>query len=226
MQWSCIREGTAIKVFEGQSYSGSYKLLKHPYCEICAHTDIETVSCVDHYDLDGFQRIYAMGKFCRTDNHTLAYHIYALKLYPIFAEPLAKGLEIVVKEIYPELLESTMIVPIPQHPDKLSIRKYNQSLELARALSNNLSLPIVEPLLKIQNIDLRGKGKEERRIIAEQSFIIDNKISDKVWGQKVLLIDDVVTSCSTVSKCARLLNEARAKTINVLAAGRKGYDDV
>ncbi len=93
-------------------------------------------------------------------------------------------------------------------------------------IHNALRLPVVEPLIKIQNIDLRCKGKAERRKIAEESFILNEEFFNRVRGEKILIIDDVITSCSTVSKCARLLTDAGAESVNVLAAGRTGYDDL
>jgi hypothetical protein len=58
--WSCIRKDNEIRVYEKGTYVGSYHFLKEPFCKICAHTDVETESCIDHFDLEGFERIYAM----------------------------------------------------------------------------------------------------------------------------------------------------------------------
>jgi len=113
MEWSCSRDGKQIMVFYGPYHKGEYLLLEEPYCRICAHTDVETEFCTDHYDLSGFERIYAMGKFIKNpdvgEDHLLTRRIWTLKKNASHASPLGKGLEIVVKELYPELLNSTSI---------------------------------------------------------------------------------------------------------------------
>lgn len=221
-EWSCIRRGAQILVYEGESYKGSYNLIAEPYCKICAHTDVDTESCTDHTDLDGFERIYAMGKFASDYYDTLSYHIYAFKKYPVFANPLGKGLIVVVKELYPELLDSTMIVPIPQHPEKTAERGFDQALELSKVVGYGLNKPVAEVLGKVQNIEFRPLGRDERRAAAETAYVGLEKCSEVVNGKRVLIVDDVVTTCSTSAKCARLLKEAGATSVNVLVAGKSG----
>ena len=226
MEWSCRRGGKQIEVFYGPYPKGEYLLLEEPYCRICAHPDIETEFCTDHYDLTGFERIYAMGKFIKNpsvgEDNLLTRHIWTLKKNASHASPLGKGLEIVVKELYPELLNSTSIVPIPQHPDKLVERGFNQSLELSNVVGEGLNLPVKDVLGKTKNIDLRPMGREERRLAVEEMYVFEETYSDAIIGEKVLIIDDVVTTGFTSSKCARLLKEAGVESVNVLVAGRTG----
>jgi predicted amidophosphoribosyltransferase len=224
MEWSCKRANGQIMVFYGPYHKGNYLLLEEPYCKICAHPDVETESCTDHYDLDGFERIYAMGRFIKNpnagDDSLLSRHIWTLKKNASHARPLGRGLEIVVKELYPELLKSTMIVPIPQHPDKLFERGFNQSLELSNVVGECFNLPVEDVLRKTQNIDMRPMGREERRLAVEEMYVHGEKCSEIVDREKIMIIDDVVTTGFTVAKCARLLKEAGAKDVNVLVAGR------
>jgi predicted amidophosphoribosyltransferase len=226
MEWSCSRDGKQIMVFYGPYHKGEYLLLEEPYCRICAHTDVETEFCTDHYDLTGFERIYAMGKFIKNpdvgEEHLLTRHIWTLKKNASHASPLGKGLEIVVKELYPELLNSTSIVPVPQHPDKFVERGFNQSLELSKVVGEGLNLPVKDVLRKTKNIDLRPMGREERQLAVEEMYVFNETYSDAIIGEKILIIDDVVTTGFTVSKCARLLKEAGAESVNVLVAGRTG----
>jgi predicted amidophosphoribosyltransferase len=214
-------------VFYGPYHKGNYVLLEEPYCKVCAHVDVDTDSCMDHYDLDGFERIYALGKYVKVPqlggDDLLTHHIRTLKRYPSHASPLGKGLEIVAREIYPELLISTMIVPIPQHPDKLAERGFNQSLELSKVVGEGLNLPIKDVLMKTENVDLRSlNGREARLLAVEEMYAQGKNCTMAVDGEKILIVDDVVTTGFTASKCARLLKEAGAELVNVLVAGRTG----
>lgn len=226
MEWECIAWEKHIKVYYGNYYKGCYLLLQEPFCKICAHPDVETEFCQNHYDIDGFERIYAMGKFVKNpyenENDLLSHHIRTLKLYPSHASPLGKGLEIVVNQRYPELLDSDMIVPIPQHPDKLIARGFNPVLELSEVVGERLHLPVKDVLAKLKNIELRDLAREERLLAVEDMYAHGENCSDNVNGSKIIIIDDVVTTGFTVSKCANLLREAGAKEVNVLVAGRTG----
>jgi predicted amidophosphoribosyltransferase len=213
-------------VFYGYYHKGNYVLLEEPYCKICAHTDVETTRCQDHYDLDGFERIYAMGKYVKVPNTNgddlLSHHIRTLKKYASHASPLGKALAIVVKEIHPELLNSTIIVPIPQHPEKLAERGFNQSMELSKVVGDCLKSPVKDVLVKTANIEFRAMGREARRIAVEKVYAGSDNCSEIVGGETILIIDDVVTTGFTASKCARILKDAGAKSVNILVAGRTG----
>lgn len=226
IEWSCNRDDGQIMVFYGNYYKGNYLLLKEPYCKICAHTDVDTKLCQDHYGLEGFERIYAMGKYTKVPNISgddlLSQHIRTLKTYSSHASPLGRGLEIVARELNPELLDSTMIVPIPQHPEKLVARGFNQSLELSKVVGDCLNLQVKDVLIKTTNVDLRPLGRAARRLAVEEMYTQGNNCSEIVGGEKILIVDDVVTTGFTASKCARLLKESGAASVNILVAGRTG----
>jgi predicted amidophosphoribosyltransferase len=224
MEWECVGWKKHIKVYYGNYYKGCYIFLQEPYCKICAHPDVKTEFCQDHYDLHGFERICAMGKYVKNQskikNSLLSHHIRTLKKYPTHASPLGRGLEIAVSQLYPELLDSAMIVPVPQHPDKLKERRFNQALELSEVVGERLHMPVKNVLVKIKNMDLRKLGRKERLLAVEDMYAHGKDCSKIVNGKNIIIIDDVVTTGSTASKCAKLLKEAGAKKINVLVAGR------
>lgn len=224
MEWSCRKTNNEIEVYFGPFLKGKYRLLQEPYCQICAHSGVTTENCSWHHSLYGFDRIYAMGKYVpypgRAKDDLLSYHILGFKKYKNYAQPLGRGLEITVREVYKDLLESTVIVPIPLHNEKLKERGYNQSLELAKVVESRLNIKVEEVLLKTKDIDMRGLNWEERRAAVRGLYSLQNNAIDKVKSQKVLIIDDVVTTGFTVSECASLLKNVGAVSVNVLVAGR------
>lgn len=222
MEWSCRKLNNEIEVYFGPLLKGRYELLREPFCHICAHSGVTTDHCSWHHSISGLKRIYAMGKYIpkRAKGDLLSYHIWAFKKWKNYAYPLGKGLEITVRALYKKLLKSTIIVPIPLHPDKLKERGYNQSLELANVVGGFLNIPVKEVLLKTRNVDMRGLKWEERRDAVKGLYSMQNNAINKIQGQKALLIDDVVTTGFTMSECASLLKDADAASVNVLVAGR------
>lgn len=165
-----------------------------------------------------------MGKYApypsRAKDDLLSYHIWGFKKWKNYAYPLGRGLEVTVRALYKGLLGSTIMVPIPLHPEKLKERGYNQSLELANVVGGCLNIQVKEVLSKTRNVDMRTLNWEERRDAVEGLYSLQNNAIDEIQGQKVLLIDDVVTTGFTVSECAPLLKNAGATSVNVLVAGR------
>jgi len=224
MEWSCKKVNNEIEVYYGPFLKGQYRLLEEPFCHVCAHSGVTTDQCTWHHSLCGLERIYAMGKYVpypiSAEEDLLSYHIWGFKKYQSRAYPLGKGLEVTVQAVYSELLESTVMVPIPLHTDKLNERGYNQSLELAKVVGGSLNITVSEMLSKTRNVDMRALNWEERRDAVSGLYALQNNAVIEARNQKILLIDDVVTTGFTVSECAQVLKDAGADCVNVLAAGR------
>jgi len=69
---------------------------------------------------------------------------------------------------------------------------------------------------------MRRLNWEERREAVEGLYTLRDN-SEEVAGQKILLIDDVVTTGFTVSECASLLQRIEPTSINILIAGRTAH---
>jgi ComF family protein len=97
------------------------------------------------------------------------------------------------------------IIPVPLHKKRLRERGYNQVEGFGKALSENLSIPYDDQLLyrklytKTQTMkDLLGRAD----VI---STVFDVSFSEKHEGKHFLLIDDVLTTGSTLEACSRSL---------------------
>lgn len=108
------------------------------------------------------------------------------------------------------------IVPVPMHKSKLRVRGYNQAALIAREIGRMLSLPCREDILckAFASKEQHTLGREERKLNVD-AFRIGNERLD---GQRILLCDDVLTTGSTLSRCAALLKENGAKTVIAAAA--------
>lgn len=95
-----------------------------------------------------------------------------------------------------------VLVPVPLHPKKQKKRGFNQSEWIARGMAEGLNKPISEKILyrKLFTSTQTRKNRFERWQNVEGIFGI--KIPEELENQHVLLIDDVVTTGSTLEACA------------------------
>ncbi len=121
------------------------------------------------------------------------------------------------------LAQSDLIVPVPLHRLRLWKRRYNQSAELARALSRLGSLPI-DPfaLRRIRSTPSQGKmpSASARRRNVRGAFAVPEQRRSAVDGKAILLVDDVLTTGATANACAKALKRAGAEKVFVLALAR------
>jgi ComF family protein len=116
-----------------------------------------------------------------------------------------------------------VIVPVPLHPLRLWVRRFNQSALLAKALARRVHKPY-EPLALLRTRSTPSQGEmpsaQARRKNMRGAFRVDTRRARAVKGRKVLLVDDVLTTGATVDACARALKKAGASQVAVLTLAR------
>lgn len=113
-------------------------------------------------------------------------------------------------------------VPVPLTPSRLRRRGYNQSTYIARGLTGVLGIPLDETLLA--RCESHGtqthRGRESRWESMKKAFYAPHP--DLVSRRRVLIIDDVLTTGSTLTACALALMAAGAESVSyyTLACGK------
>jgi len=205
------------------NFEGTYELIKEPYCKICAHPEVSTEECTEDHPTDGFDRAYTMGIYYPLHSgksNLITKHILKLKRDPDYASPLGIAMAITIMKIYPILLESDIMVPVPSTVEELKTKRFNHSSELSKVLTAQLKIPTIDVMQKTEKKSLQGLKLLERREAVKGLYLIPEYAKEQIKGKKVLLVDDVMTTCSTSSECARQLKLAGAKSVNVIVAGR------
>jgi ComF family protein len=110
--------------------------------------------------------------------------------------------------------ETTVLVPVPLHPKRLSERGFNQALLLARWLSKHTGVPVnYWSLKRSRYTPSQGtKTAQERRSNVENVFMYHPV--KEMYDANILLIDDVYTTGSTLQACALVLADACPKSIH------------
>ena len=114
------------------------------------------------------------------------------------------------------------VTAVSLHRSKLAHRGYNQSEYLARGIADALGIPYVEALKAIRpHATQTHKGAMERWQNIQGNYALKND-ADQLAGKHILLVDDVITTGSTLTVCATLLKSIPNVTISLftLAAAR------
>lgn len=111
------------------------------------------------------------------------------------------------------------IVPVPLAPGRIKSRGYNQALEIAKILSRALSLSLVRQGIRkrrdtLSQADLGGARRKTN--IRRSDF----EISPRLRHKKILLIDDVMTTGTTLSKIASALKKNHVDYVEAWVVGR------
>lgn len=121
----------------------------------------------------------------------------------------------------PPLDSATRIVPVPLHVERERERGFNQATQLARALATLSKLPLDEwSVVRAKHTPRHRAGMDARarRETVEGAFRVERP--RLVAGERILLVDDVLTTGATVSACAQALKDAGAPEVFVLTVAQ------
>jgi ComF family protein len=119
--------------------------------------------------------------------------------------------------------DADLLVPVPLHRWRLFARRFNQSALLAHALSRRTGKPWSASAL----VRLRATAAQatlpaaERRRNVRGAFAVSKRARPLIEGRRLLLIDDVMTTGSTVNACAETLLKEGANAVDVLTLARR-----
>lgn len=145
-----------------------------------------------------------------------AIHLLKYESEPARAESLARFLT----EPAGGFPSFDMLVPTPLHRSRQRRRGYNQAELLATFLSQDIDQPVIDCLVRTKSTPQQvGLDAEARRRNVSGAFSVEDPA--RVGGKRILLIDDVMTTGSTLNACADALVAAGAAWVGVLTLARE-----
>ena len=115
------------------------------------------------------------------------------------------------------------VLPVPLHPQRHAERGFNQSAEIARFAARALALPFEERLAvrRSQTPPQVGLPPAARQSNVRGAFAT---APAPIRGRRIAIVDDVITTGSTVAELARVLCEAGAAAVDVWCVARASCD--
>jgi len=164
--------------------------------------------------LRGFDAAYCFGSYEGTLRELI--HLYKYSRMRTLSQPLADLLARALP--LDERLDAVTAVPL--HWRREWQRGFNQSELLARAIAKRRGIPVVRPLRRARATQTQaGLSNTERRRNVAAAFVC-RRGAQQLNGQRVLLIDDVMTTGSTAAACANALKQAGAAKVVLLTVAR------
>jgi ComF family protein len=213
---------TPAEGFVCTSCRAQVRFIDPPFCERCGTpyegqitTPFECANCRD-LALD----------FCFARSAVLAREgvldvIHRYKYYrALYFEPFLADL--LLSRAVPALATAKwdLVVPVPLHHARLRAREFNQAERLAHRLSAAIAVPVETGLLKriVSTQTQTLLSRPERLANVRRAFAMRGGKS--LDGQRIVLIDDVLTTGATTSACARVLRSAGASEVCVWTVAR------
>lgn len=121
---------------------------------------------------------------------------------------------ICMDSILPVLPKDVIVVPVPAVNNHIRVRGFDQSRLIAKELSKKRSLLYLDVLAR------HGKAQQVGSKYNQRHSQLENMIRVKEYknikGAKILLVDDVITTGSTLEVCAKHLKEAGALSVSAV----------
>jgi ComF family protein len=179
-----------------------------PACLVCGRPGVSWAVCLGCREVSRLDYIWTAG----VHEGSLAKVIQLLKFGRVRAAHETLGE--MMTEAFP--FADWLVVPVPTAPARIRQRGYDQSVLLARFIAQQRKNVFSPALLRVQDVRQVGKNRMQRQKQSAQMFCMTR--GRDVRGAKVLLVDDVCTTASTLSAAAHVLRAAGAAEVSAVVA--------
>ena len=133
---------------------------------------------------------------------------------------LAASLSRLLLDVLPSTLEADLVMPVPLHPARLREREFNQSLLLADSVARRLNIPLCYTnLIRIRDNPAQTSLPRSTRLTnLRRTFQV--RRPEAVRARRILLVDDVLTTGTTLNECAKALRKAGAGDVYAVTLAR------
>lgn len=152
-------------------------------------------------------------------------HLFKYRFASELKYPLGK---ILVAALQKQLtVVPDIIIPVPLHPYRLRWRGFNQAAllaeEIARNLLPGLNIPVKQILIRHKNTlpQMKIRNYQARQENLKGAFMAKSFCQKIIHSKRLLLVDDICTTGTTLLECAKALQPFYPKSIHAVVLGRQ-----
>lgn len=188
-----------------------------PICSGCDKLSDKFITCEDCRKRFNVKRLIVFSRW----QEPMKSFVYGFKYKKL--RVLSKQLGVLLAERLAQNSNNNdvILVPVPLHPFRLLSRGFNQAELLGKQIENISGLKLVSALKRIKATAPQfGLTKNLRQGNMEKAFMLNARYSDVIKNRTIVLIDDVVATGSTISECAKVLEQNGAKEVWALVLAK------
>lgn len=190
------------------------------FCKKSSLNNLTHAFCLKKFNIDGVIPIFhynpLMRKIIKNIKYRLAYEIW--KEFTGIIDPKA------IKHLafYSRISGKTYLQPIPLSVEKIKSRGFNQVLLITKYFNKVINTPVSDFLFRTKDTLSQAelKTRKARYNNLRGAFKINSKYRLSINNARVILIDDIITTGSTVQEAAKILKKSGAEKVYVLALAK------
>lgn len=197
----------------------SIKFVEQPYCYSCGKPleNIEEEFCFDcRKHPKSFTRGFALAIYNQTTKPSLS----AIK-YHNRRQHISFYVEETIQNYGPLFtsLHLDAILPVPIHKKRMKKRGFNQASLFARSLGKQLRIPVYDSVLirTLNTLPQKTLSPEKRLENLQKAFSLHPELHSMLPFERVLLVDDIYTTGSTMEAITRILKNAGVKEVYIFS---------
>ncbi len=190
------------------------------YCKRASLYGLTHPNCLKKFNIDGVSSIFyydnVLKKIIKNVKYRLATEVGREFLKTIKPETIRE------LSFYKRLSGRVYFQPVPLSAKKIRERGFNQALFLVKFFQRFIKFPVADFLIRVKETKPQAeiKNKKDRYQNLRGAFKVDPENHSALAGSKIILVDDVITSGSTIREAAKVLKKSGAGKVYVLTLAR------
>jgi ComF family protein len=195
-------------------------MLSHYLCEVCLQILESQEPPNEEYFRNQFHRVAPMLEFAYSGSaysfvadSPMQSIIHAFKYSGMqrLATKLGRG----ISGLAPA--STAVLIPVPLHRTRMAERGYNQAEALARGIAKRSNCQVIRAVKRVMPTPTQTNRTLPERIENVRDAFSLTRHASKIKGKNVLIVDDVMTTGSTLASVAETILLAKPKSVSILA---------